>query len=1297
MYDVKTLEKILNHMGNTSIYVIERDTHEILFFNDKVKETTPGIELGMICHEVWNSCENCPLLTIGDKETNQTINYGDPFGDVVDISATKLTWGPANTSAYLISVTPHTQSVEEQQLELERKKLAIVAKTMYPVIYSVNLTQDKYTMLDFSTSEACLPPATGAFHELPIRASEFIHPDFREEYLKTFNRDQLIEDYQAGKRELQLEYLQLYRDGSYQWIRTQVFFIQNSLNDDILQLTLCKNINKQKQAAEKEKQEMQAAYDSLPGGVVKFLADDQFTILDFSRNCHQMLGFPENFHGSGLDLFKSENREKNIAYCRECAAEGKPVSIEGMVENANGELRWVHVEGKKTGEQNGIPEYTLVLLDTTERKEAELELEQERVKYRMAVENTADVVFEYYPQQDYMVAQENQASGGRVLPIKHYSQKIDKLVHKDDWDKCQRILQGKLRKAEVRLSPYERGNYRWYLIQGDILQKQDQEPKVIGTMRDITKAKASEEKFRSREKLMTAGIMTLFGELLILNVKTGRFVSYKIDDSVNDLQEYGDFKEFLQDYGRAVIHPEDREMFFQYFKLESIRAGLSGGIPQMFIEVRRLDGNGEYRWCEMIGTKLQEDDNDYVLLTFRDVHRLHQAKEESRIANQRLAMSVNYFYDAIYEWDLDGGIALIWKNFKNYDEAKTVQEHFEILREKFIHPDYRQEFGEICDPARLQERFERGQTEASAEILGQLSEGQYCWFTLNVQMMRILDGHLQAILYLKNIDEQKREEERRQQELRDALTMAEQANSAKSDFLSRMSHDIRTPMNAIIGMASIAAANLQNPERVEECLTKIGVSAKFLLSLLNDILDMSKIESGKMNIACEKFDFQELVQSVTALTYSQAAAKGLHFTVLADNRLEGSYLGDRLRLSRILMNLLSNAVKYTPEGGKISLTIIPQRVMPEKTWVHIEVQDNGIGMSKEFQARIFKAFEQEAQNSGRIFEGSGLGLAIVQNLVHMMGGTVTVESTQGVGSRFIVDLPLRRTEQPAQTYQDLPDEIQVLIADDDVQVCKQTEDILSNMGVSAQWVTSGEQAEQCVQKSLAVGQPFDIAIIDWKMPGMDGVETVRRIRQAAGQEMMVIVMSAYDWTEIETEARTAGVDLFLSKPIFSNTLYSVLRQAVAVEQKAEGISQRRKNITFHGERILLVEDSELNREIAQTLLEMAGLTVETAENGVQALKKFEASEERYYEVILMDIRMPEMDGLEATRRIRSSGHPDCGRIPIIAMTANAFENERREAERAGIDGYLTKPIDQELMYQTIANVLEKTAKEEAAK
>lgn len=1293
MYDAKTFKKILNHMGNTSIYVIDRDTHEILFFNDKVKQITPQVELGMICHEVWKSCGNCPLLTIGDKETNQTINYGDPFGDVVDLSATKLTWGPKETPAYLISVTPHTQTVEEQQLELERKKLAVVAKTIYPVIYSVNLTQNRYTTLDFSSSEACLPKEAGVFDQLPLQAAEFVHPDFREEYLKTFNRQRLIEDYKKGKREVGMEYPQLYRDGSYQWVSTRAFFIQDVSNNDILELTLCRNINDQKQAQEKEKKEKQAAYDSMPGGVIKCLADDQFTILEFSRNCQQMLSITEDFQGGGIQFFKSEEKERNAAYCHQRAAEGKPISLEGMVENSDGELCWVHVEGKKTGEQSGIPEYTLVLLDVTKRKKAEQELEQERAKYRIAVENTADVVFEYLPQQDYLVAQENKALGGRTLPIEGFSGKISSLVHKDDLESYRGVLQGRLRKAEIRMIPYGQSDYRWYLLQGDALTERGQVNKVIGTMRDITNPKMSEKNFRSREKLMSATVMTLFGELIILNVKTGKFVSYKTDESVDSLSEYQDFAKFNLEYGRTVIHPEDQEIFFQCFKLENIRANLATGNRQVFLELRRLNAKGEYRWCEMIGTMLQEDNNDYMLLTFRDVHKLHEAKEESRIANQRLAKSVNYFYDAIYEWNLDTNVALIWKKLvqsqKPYRKLNTVQEHFEAMCGGFVHPDYRQTFREICSPEQLKKRFEKGKTEFSMEIIGWASEDRPCWFSVNVQVMRGLDQKTQAMLYLKNIDEQKRKEERRQQALRDALVMAEQANTAKSDFLSRMSHDIRTPMNAIIGMTSIASANLQNPDRVGECLTKIGVSAKFLLSLLNDILDMSKIESGKMNVACEKFDFHEMVQSVTALTYSQASAKNQDFSVFVDDELESSYLGDFLRLSQILMNLLSNAVKYTPEGGRIGLTIVPRRVLPEKTWVHMEVQDNGIGMSDEFQKKIFNVFEQEEQDSGRIFQGSGLGLAIVQNLVHMMGGTITVESARGAGSRFLVDLPLRRTEQSVQKFEELPDEIQVLVADDDAMVCRQTEAILSNMGVAAQWVTSGEQAVECVKESLAIHRPFDIAIIDWKMPGMDGVETVRQIRRAAGPEMMVIVMSAYDWTEIESEARAAGVDLFLSKPIFPKTLYSVLRQAVTMEQKTESLSYQRESVLFHDERVLLVEDSELNREIARTLLEMAGLKVETAENGVEALQKFEASQEKYYGAVLMDIRMPQMDGLEATRRIRGSRHLDGKKIPIIAMTANAFENERREAEQAGMNGYLTKPIDRELMYRTISDVLEK--------
>ncbi|MCD2491856.1 response regulator [Lacrimispora sp. NSJ-141] len=1284
------LEKILNHMGDTAVYAIRRDTHELLFFNDRVKAVSPGIQIGHVCHEIWEGyCKNCPLLTLGKKESNTTVSYDDPFGKVVDISATKIDWGPEEIPAYLISVTPHTFSIQEQELELEREKLAAVAGKVYPVIYSVNLTKNTYSMVEFQSSESYLPPSSGKFDDLPFLASRTVHPDYQEQYIRTFGREKLLEDYKNGIKELGLEFLQLYRDGSYQWVSVQVIFLENTLSDDVMEITLCKNIHEQRLAQKKKERERQAVYDSLPGGIVKCLADESFTILSMSRNFREMFGIMEGNERKAADLFQGKEREADLAYCRSCAAAGKPIRLDGQSTDSMGRCIWLHLEGKMTGEQDGVPEYTMTVLDITGRKETEEELKQERMKYKIAVESAADVFFEYFPEEDLFLSQENPEIGGRAARLENYRQIMRDILHPEDIGLVDSVLGGELRQAEVRIIPYGGSGYRWYLVQGDLIRKDGEKERVVGTLRDITQLKQREELYRSRETLMTASIMTLFGELLVLDVETGRFMAYKSSSGMEAIKEQEDFTLFCKEYGGNLIHPEDRGRFFSIFSMENIRKNAKEGRKKLLLEARRLDEEGHYRWCELMGNLLEDEEVNVMLLTFRDIHELYMARAESRIANERLLTSVNHFYDAIYEWNLTGGEAYAWKGFQGYPEsfrmAESVKEHFERVLWEYIHPDYREEFKDNFAPERLTESFKERQSEHFMEFRNKCPDGQYYWFTMNMQLLENVDGELRAMIYMKNVDRQKKEQERQKQALQDALSLAEQASLAKSDFLSRMSHDIRTPMNAIIGMTAIAAVSLDNKEKMRDCLGKIGLSARYLLSLLNDVLDMSKIESGKMDLAKEPFDFRELVQSVTQMIYAQASAKRQEFTVMVDERLESTYIGDSLRINQILMNLLSNAVKYTGESGHVSLRLESMRQTKDKEWLRIQVSDDGIGISEEFQQKMFQPFEQESQESGRVFEGSGLGLSIVQNLLRMMDGSIAAESGQGEGTCFTVELPLQRTGNgPAEDCM-FPEDMEVLVTDDDPFVCEQAQAILNHMGVKVEWVVSGAEAVESVRRRSDRGEKFDVAIIDWKMPGMDGVETARQIRRIVGKDILVIVMSAYDWSDVEEEARAAGVDLFLAKPFFTSTLGAVLRQAAKTDMTEEK-RQLKEETAFDHERVLLVEDSEINREIAQTLLEMRGIQVDTAEDGRIAVEKFLSARSGTYQAVLMDIRMPHMDGLEATRRIRSSDHPDAGRMPIIAMTANAFEDERQEAEKAGINEYLTKPIEQELLFGTLYRV-----------
>ena len=1292
-----SIHRILNHLGKTAIYVIRQDTHEILFYNQRAEEVTPDIRQGMICHELWSQyCHNCPLRDLGDKETNTTVGYNGLFGSLVDISATPLPWGEENIPAYLISVTPHTPTVQEEEVALGRRRLAQVAAQLYPVVYSVNLTQETYTTLVGDGSTAVMPPHSGPFSNLAVDSARYVHPDHRAAFLRLFSREHLMELHNRGEQQISLEYRYLYQDGQYRWAESRVIFLDTPPGADLMELTLSRTIEERKLTEERLLREREAAYNSLPGGVVNCVADEGFTILEMSRNFREMMGISEEMQRKeGLQFFAGHMGGDCAKRCLEAADREEPISFDAPVPHQPG--RWVHVEGKPTDTWKGLPVYTLVVLDITARKEAQAKAESEQLKYRVAVESAADVVFEYYPDQDCYIAQDSRHQGGRNAHISGYLSSLPRRVHPEDLELVRQILSGQVRNAQVRLrlTEQERG-YRWYLFQGDAIREGETVRKVIGTLRDITAAKEREAQALGREQIMTATVMALFGELIVLDADKGTYLSYKCAMPAHALGNGADFTRFHLDYGAALIHPDDQELFFSTFSLDALRRDLSQGRDRWSVEVRRKDGQGSYRWCELIGITLhlQSQAGRQILLTFRDVHALHTARQESRLANQRLLQAVNRFYSAIYEGDLDRDTLLIWKEadgiLSPVQAGITMSAHLETVYRSYIHPDFQEEFRQNFFPDALREAIRRGERERYMEAFNLCPDGSYRWFSVYAQLLPGADSGGRVMFYLKDIDETHREQERQRQALRDALTMAERANAAKSDFLSRMSHDIRTPMNAIIGMTTIAQANLDRPDKIADCLGKIGLSAKFLLSLINDVLDMSKIESGKLSLNLAPFSFHEFIQNIVPIIYGQATDKKQDFHVLVDEHLEDSYRGDPLRLHQVVMNLLSNAVKYTPEGGEIRFTVSLLRRESDRDFLRVEVSDSGIGMSEDFQRRLFQPFEQEHQDGGRVFEGTGLGLSIAHNLVQMMGGALTVTSRLGQGSTFTADLPLERLAPHEVPAWDCPQaqDMHVLIVDDLQDVCEQTAAILTALGVHARWFTSGADA------LAAVGQPdapaFDVAIVDWKMPGMDGLETVRRLRAAMGEELMVVIMSAYDWSDIETEARAAGVDLFLTKPFFESSLRTVLSQARRKELSAPCAppASGEADASFHGERVLLVEDSAINREIAQVLLEMANLTVDCAENGQEAVERFSASTPGTYGAILMDIRMPVMDGLEATRRIRGTSHPQAKTIPILAMTANAFQSEQQEAKLAGMDGYLTKPIENDKLYQMLRRALD---------
>ncbi len=524
-----------------------------------------------------------------------------------------------------------------------------------------------------------------------------------------------------------------------------------------------------------------------------------------------------------------------------------------------------------------------------------------------------------------------------------------------------------------------------------------------------------------------------------------------------------------------------------------------------------------------------------------------------------------------------------------------------------------------------------------------------------------------------------------QQELKVALMQAESANSAKTAFLNNMSHDIRTPMNAIIGFTSLAASHIDNKEMVKDYLRKIGTSSEHLLSLINDVLDMSRIESGKVKIDEKPLHLPDLLHDIRTIIRPSISSKQLDFLIDTVDVVDEDIIADKLRLTQILLNILSNGVKYNKTGGTISLRVKQEKRAPKGcARYHFIIRDTGIGISEEFQKHIFENFSREETATVSGIQGTGLGLAITKKIVEMMGGTISLESEEGVGSEFDVCLTFKLDgEKKIYEKIDSLQGLRVLVADDDTDTCLSISSMLTEIGMRSEWTVSGKEAVVRAKHAVDMGDEFYAYIIDWLMPDMNGIETVRRIRRVIGDSSPIIILTAYDWSDVEEEAREAGVTAFCEKPLFMSELRDILSQPVQVTN----VEPEPEIISPEGKKILLVEDNELNQEIAVEILKEAGFEVEVAGDGSIAVEKMAASKPGQYDLILMDIQMPVMDGYEATRQIREMKAPHCKQIPILAMTANAFEDDRTLAVQAGMNGYLTKPIQIDNMLKTISSML----------
>ena len=552
-----------------------------------------------------------------------------------------------------------------------------------------------------------------------------------------------------------------------------------------------------------------------------------------------------------------------------------------------------------------------------------------------------------------------------------------------------------------------------------------------------------------------------------------------------------------------------------------------------------------------------------------------------------------------------------------------------------------------------------------------LETGERRWFHI-VAMGSEVEGRTKHILVMSDRTADKQVN----QALSDAVAAAETANRAKSTFLSNMSHDIRTPMNAIIGFTTLAISNIDDKDRVKDYLTKTLASSNHLLSLINDVLDMSRIESGKLHLEEVEVNLSDVLHDLKTIVSGQIYAKQLELYMDAMDVTDEDVYCDKTRLNQILLNLLSNAIKFTPAGGTVSVRVrqLAGQVRGRGQY-EFRIKDNGIGMSPEFAKKIFEPFERERTSTVSRIQGTGLGMAITKNIVDMMGGTIEVQTAQGKGSEFIIRVPLRvQTEhRPVEKITEL-EGLKALVVDDDFNTCDSVTKMLVKVGMRAEWTLSGKEAVLRARQSIEMSDVYHAYIIDWRLPDMNGIEVTRQIR-SLNDDTPIIILTAYDWSDIEVEAKAAGVTAFCSKPMFLSDLRETLMRALG--QKLTDAPQEllpEKNADFKDRHILLVEDNELNREIAQEILREYGFRVDTAENGEVAVEKVSTAAPGSYDLVLMDVQMPVMDGYTATRKIRALDDPARAKLPILAMTANAFDEDRRNALESGMNGFLSKPI-----------------------
>ncbi len=833
------------------------------------------------------------------------------------------------------------------------------------------------------------------------------------------------------------------------------------------------------------------------------------------------------------------------------------------------------------------------------------------------------------------------------------------------------------------------GSYHYVMITAYFHENNANSHYVIVATQDVDERVRQEIRRTQNDKRMAAVIKSRYSIMNTVDLETGVCERIYLDDADESGKvNVGEYEHYIQKVIDEIVREEDIDLFKNTLSLESLRKKAKE--VEDFAESicqYRMRGT-PVQWVEEHVIFLRQDKTVLVNILSRDITK-EKAKEaaEIRVKTEKnsIICSMSSLFFAAYYLDMESNT---FRMVTQIDEVGEVlgkeMECLEGIRtyaRHFVHPDDRREYLEKMDYPNLLANLSEKHPVIAVEYRRIREEGggfaENGWIRATVVIAEEEGGKVKKALYVaQDVTEIKQKEEKEHQILKDACEAANQANASKSEFLSRMSHDIRTPMNAIIGMTAIAGAHLDDKEKISDCLSKITVSSKHLLSLVNEVLDMSKIESGKIDLEEEEFNLSDLVQNLLTIIRPSVQAKQHNLELHIAKVEHEDVIGDSMRLQQVFVNILGNAVKYTPPGGKLEVEISekPSKLYGYGCYVFV-FRDNGIGMSEEYQKQIFEPFSRAEDSRVSKIEGTGLGMTIAMNIIHMMNGNLSVDSKLGEGTQFTVTVFLKQQNVSApdtEQFVDLP----VLVVDDDRYSCEAACMILDDIGMKSEWVLSGKDAVKRVYEAHQAEEDFFVVILDWKMPDMDGIQTAREIRRKVGPDIPIIILSAYDWSSMETEARQAGVDGFISKPLFRSKLVYLLKQLTGAEHDEEKLSKEAfGEHDFSGKKVLLAEDNDLNREIAEEIIGSTGVIVESVTDGKQAFEKFKEMGPGYYDLIFMDIQMPIMNGYEAAKAIREIEQADAEKIPIIAMTANAFAEDVIASRKAGMNEHIAKPLN----------------------